>query len=204
MPAATKIDCSRLAVPCQHARVFSFETDLRWMGISWSDENPSRSPWVVATSFDRPNSAAVLEAIRDATPDCLQEETTWEAAPTIIAELAARMEAFAAGHYAGDFSDVPLDLTRRTTFQRKVLQHCQQIPPGETITYGELARRAGSARAARAVGSVMSGNRLSLIVPCHRVVGGDGKLHGFSSPSGPSMKERLLAMERRQLEEAEW
>jgi methylated-DNA-[protein]-cysteine S-methyltransferase len=93
------------------------------------------------------------------------------------------------------FLDVRLDLADYSPFQSAVVQHCRRIPIGQTITYGELARRAGSPGAARAVGQVMACNRFPLIVPCHRVVGANGSLGGFSARNGLNMKRRLLRIE---------
>jgi methylated-DNA-[protein]-cysteine S-methyltransferase len=92
-----------------------------------------------------------------------------------------------------DFA-VPVDLEGRTEFQRRVLTACRRIGYGETLTYGELAWRAGYPRAARAVGQVMATNRLALVIPCHRVIGSGGKLTGYGY--GLALKERLLALER--------
>jgi len=80
-------------------------------------------------------------------------------------------------------------------FRRKVLEACRQIPFGATASYANLARAAGSPGAARAVGSAMANNPLPLFVPCHRVLRSDGSLGGFSSPQGPSQKERMLRLE---------
>lgn len=91
--------------------------------------------------------------------------------------------------------DIPLALDHLSAFQRKVVAACRAIPYGETRTYGDLAAKAGSQGAARAVGTVMAGNRMPLIVPCHRVVAAGGKIGGFSAPSGLSLKRRLLALE---------
>jgi methylated-DNA-[protein]-cysteine S-methyltransferase len=88
-----------------------------------------------------------------------------------------------------------LDLDGHTAFQRRVIRCCRQIPWGATRSYAELAARAGSPRAARAVGAVMAANRFPLIVPCHRVIGARGSLGGYSAPTGLVMKSRLLARE---------
>jgi len=95
---------------------------------------------------------------------------------------------------ADDFRDVTLDLSGFTRFQRAIVEHCRQIRIGETISYAELARRAGSPKAARAVGQVMATNRFPLVVPCHRVVGANG-IGGFSARDGVNMKRRLLELE---------
>ena len=80
-------------------------------------------------------------------------------------------------------------------FDRKVLEETRKISFGETMTYGELAKRIGKPRAARAVGGSLGRNPLPLLIPCHRVVGRGGVLTGYSQ--GIAIKEALLAWERR-------
>jgi methylated-DNA-[protein]-cysteine S-methyltransferase len=80
-----------------------------------------------------------------------------------------------------------------TEFQRRVWIEIAQVPYGETITYAELARRAGAPGAARAAGAATGRNPLSIIVPCHRVVGTDGSLTGYAG--GIERKTRLLEIE---------
>lgn len=107
-------------------------------------------------------------------------------------EVAAQLEAYFEGERT-DF-DVPLHL-RGTTFQRKVWEALRAIPYGRTCTYGELARRIGAPGAARAVGLANGRNPVSVIVPCHRVVGADGRLTGYGG--GLARKQFLLDLERR-------
>jgi len=109
--------------------------------------------------------------------------------------LVERLTAYAAGEM-DDFSDVRLDLAWATPFARRVLNACRQISYGQTQSYAGLAARAGSPRAARAVGNAMKANRCPLVVPCHRVVHAGGGIGGFSAPQGAAMKERLLHLER--------
>jgi len=87
---------------------------------------------------------------------------------------------------------VPLDL-RGTPFQHQVWQLLQNIPYGETVSYGELARSLGRANAARAVGGAVGSNPISIIVPCHRVIGANGNLTGYGG--GLSRKRALLDLE---------
>jgi len=94
-----------------------------------------------------------------------------------------------------DFSAVPLDLEGVAEFNRRAYAELLQIPYGETTTYGAIARTLGDAVLARAVGSAMGQNRIPLIIPCHRVLGANGKPTGFSAPGGVSSKMRLLALE---------
>jgi len=89
--------------------------------------------------------------------------------------------------------DLQYDISWVTPFRRKVLQACARIPRGQVATYADLARRAGSPRAFRAVGRTMATNPIPIVIPCHRVVGTNGSLTGFGG--GLDMKSRLLALE---------
>ena len=89
--------------------------------------------------------------------------------------------------------DLPLS-PAGTAFQRRVWDELRRIPYGETISYGELARRIGRPTASRAVGAANGRNPLAIVVPCHRVIGADGALTGYGG--GLPVKEALLAHER--------
>ena len=84
-----------------------------------------------------------------------------------------------------------------TPFQLAVWNRLCEIPYGETISYGELARRIGNPNASRAVGLANGSNPIPIVIPCHRVIGSNGKLTGYGG--GLPIKEKLLALERRQL-----
>ena len=92
----------------------------------------------------------------------------------------------------GDVFRLPLAPTG-TPFQLAVWQLLREIPYGQTVSYGELARRLGQAEAARAVGLANGSNPLPIIVPCHRVIGADGSLTGFGG--GLPIKRALLELE---------
>ena len=93
--------------------------------------------------------------------------------------------------------NLPLDFSHLTDFRRRVLAETLKIPYGETSTYGEIARRAGSPHAARAVGGAMAANPIPIIIPCHRVLAADGTLHGYAGGQGAGLetKARLLKLE---------
>jgi len=110
--------------------------------------------------------------------------------PTIAA-AAGQIAEYLAG--ARDTFDVTLK-PRGTEFQRAVWRELQTIPYGETRTYGEIARRIGRPKACRAVGMANNRNPISIIVPCHRVIGADGSLVGYGG--GLDVKRRLLALEK--------
>lgn len=97
-------------------------------------------------------------------------------------------------YFAGERRRFDLPLAPRgTEFQRRVWRALMEIPYGETISYGELARRIGQPTASRAVGLANGANPLPVIVPCHRVIGADGTLTGFGG--GLPIKRKLLALE---------
>src|SRR3954452_21578129 len=108
----------------------------------------------------------------------------------VLAALAEQLDAY----FAGDLStfDVPLEL-HGNPFERRVWDALLEIPYGETISYGELARRIGAPTAARAVGLANSRNPVAILVPCHRVIGANGKLTGYAG--GLDMKRALLDLE---------
>jgi len=89
--------------------------------------------------------------------------------------------------------DLPVDLALQADFNRRVLRELARVPYGEVVTYGELAARAARPRAARAVGTVMNRNPLPIVLPCHRVIGANGKLVGYGG--GLDRKESLLRLE---------
>ncbi len=88
---------------------------------------------------------------------------------------------------------VRLDLTHATPFQSRVYRRVMKIPYGETATYGEIARDVQSPGGARAVGQAMAANRYPILIPCHRVLAGNGGLGGFTS--GIQVKRHLLSLE---------
>jgi methylated-DNA-[protein]-cysteine S-methyltransferase len=134
------------------------------------------------------NAAFVAEG--DAMPDDALRTLPPEAPPWMSLVLSS-LEAFFSGEEPGADA-LPLDL-RGTPFQRQVWQELLAIPRGSTVSYGELARRLGKPRAARAVGQAVGANPIPLLIPCHRVIAGNGALGGFSS--GLERKRWLLEHE---------
>jgi methylated-DNA-[protein]-cysteine S-methyltransferase len=116
-----------------------------------------------------------------------------EPAPFAAAAIAG-IRAMVAGERR-ELTDVPLDLERLSGFARQVYAIARAIPPGETMTYGEIAARLGDPGAARAVGEAMGQNPYPIVVPCHRVLAAGGKLGGFSAHGGAATKLRLLEIE---------
>ena len=118
----------------------------------------------------------------------------WHEDSSALADTMRQLRAY----FAGEIERFDLLLAPEgTPFQQRVWQELLEIPYGETISYGELARRIGNPNASRAVGLANGSNPIPIIIPCHRVIGSNGKLTGYGG--GLPIKEKLLALERRQL-----
>ena len=113
--------------------------------------------------------------------------------PQRVREAAGQIDKYLSGQQH-DFT-VDIDWTVLRPFQQAALQATREIPYGETRTYKEIAERIGKPRAARAVGRAEATNPIPLVLPCHRVIGVDGKLHGYGLAEGVKTKEWLLKME---------
>ena len=94
-----------------------------------------------------------------------------------------------------EFKDIPVDLNGVPPFRCKALRVIREIQYGDVRSYGQIAMECGSPHAARAVGGAMASNPVPVIIPCHRIVGRDGRLTGFSAPGGETVKMMLLKME---------
>jgi methylated-DNA-[protein]-cysteine S-methyltransferase len=123
----------------------------------------------------------------------LEPEDGWKRAKEPFAEPVRQLEAY----FARELTEFDFPLAPEgTTFQQAVWKGLLEIPYGETISYGELARRIGHPGAVRAVGAANGQNPIAIVVPCHRVIGSNGELTGYGG--GLAIKETLLALERRQ------
>jgi methylated-DNA-[protein]-cysteine S-methyltransferase len=125
--------------------------------------------------------------------DLARPDPAWLPEPRGFREPVRQLTAYFAGRLR-EF-DFPL-APQGTTFQSAVWQELRRIPYGETISYGELARRLGNPKAVRAVGLANGSNPISIVIPCHRVIGSTGSLVGYGG--GLPIKQALLALERGQ------
>jgi methylated-DNA-[protein]-cysteine S-methyltransferase len=94
-----------------------------------------------------------------------------------------------------ELREIALDERALDDFRRRVYAATREVRPGQTATYGQIARAVGAPGAARAVGAALGQNPYPIVVPCHRVLAADGSLHGFSAPGGITTKRRMLEIE---------
>jgi methylated-DNA-[protein]-cysteine S-methyltransferase len=155
------------------------ETELGWIGVVFTPAGLS--------------ATTLPHSLRDgALGEVLALDASEEAPEGELNGLADRLRRYARGE-AVVFADA-LDFDGVSPFLRAVWEATRDIPHGQTASYGGLAARVGRPGAARAVGQAMARNRWPIVVPCHRVVAGDGSLGGYGGR--PDMKERLLRLER--------
>jgi len=110
--------------------------------------------------------------------------------------LQGKISAYFEGVCVNFGRDIPIVLDGFSPFAERILRACRDISYGKTMSYGEVARRAGVAGGGRAVGGVLAKNPLPLIIPCHRVICANGELGGFSAAGGVRYKKRLLGLEK--------
>ena len=123
-----------------------------------------------------------------------QPESSWKEDRAPLKETIRQLHAY----FAGELENFDLQLAPEgTPFQLGVWRSLCDIPYGATISYGTLASRVGNPKASRAVGLANGSNPIPIVIPCHRVIGSNGKLTGYGG--GLPIKEKLLALERRQL-----
>lgn len=159
---------------------------------------------IVQTTFHGPLGAMILAATdkglagvwfkgQKHLPPELIEPPVWpeNAAHPVLKQATAQLREYFAGQRQG--FDVPLDLSGGTPFQQSVWQALLAIPQGTTMSYGTLSSRIGNPAAVRAVGAAVGRNPVSVIVPCHRVMGADGSLTGYAG--GLDRKTALLTLE---------
>jgi methylated-DNA-[protein]-cysteine S-methyltransferase len=160
-----------------------FDTELGRCGIAWSDRG------IAALELPAADDAATRRRLRRTLPDAQ------ESAPPADAEAAIDAIVRLLTGEPDDLTSVVLDMEDVPDFHRRVYDVARTIPPGETLSYGEVAARLGEPGAAQAVGRALGRNPFPIVVPCHRVVAANGALHGFSAPGGIETKRRMLAIE---------
>jgi len=161
-----------------------FDTTIGICAIAWSSRG------IVGLQLPEPSPAATRDRVRRRWPDAVEAA----AVPAGVQRALDCVQALLAGGNT-DLADIPLDLEAAPEFHRKVYEVARTIPPGRTMTYGEIAKRLGVPNESREVGQALGRNPVAIIVPCHRVLGADGKMGGFSANGGVSTKRRMLEIE---------
>lgn len=160
-----------------------FDTAIGTCGIVWTSRGIAGVQ--VHNASERATRASLLHRFPDA-----QEVAPLPAVQRAIDGIVALLRG-----EPSDLSDVTIDVDKVPEFNRKVYDIARSIPPGATLTYGEIAERLGDKLLARDVGQALGQNPIPLIVPCHRVLAAGGKTGGFSAPGGVVSKLRLLTIE---------
>lgn len=160
-----------------------FDTPIGTCSLVWRDDR------IVGLRLPEASPAAIRNRIKRRWPDAEEHVP-----PPDIQAVIDRVLALLAGERI-DLSDVPLDFGESPEFHQRAYAVARTVPPGQTITYGEIARRLGVPQESREVGQAMGRNPIAIIMPCHRVLGADGKMGGFSATGGVAIKRRILEIE---------
>jgi methylated-DNA-[protein]-cysteine S-methyltransferase len=160
-----------------------FDTTIGRCGIAWSGRG------VVGVQLPEANERATRARLLQNFPDAREAPP-----PPAVRRALDGIVALLRGE-ASDLAAVELDMDGVPPFHRCVYDAARKIPPGATLSYGDIAARLGAPGAARAVGQALGHNPFAIIVPCHRVLAAGGKVGGFSANGGVTTKRRLLAIE---------
>jgi len=160
-----------------------FDTPIGLCGIAWGDRG------VVGVQLPEGGEAAARARLRREHPEAQES-----APPAAVKRAVEAIVALLNGE-TRDLSFVELDTRQVPPFHRRVYEVARTIPPGATLSYGEIAARLGEPGSARDVGAALGQNPFAIVVPCHRVVAAHGKLGGFSARGGIKTKLRLLSIE---------
>ena len=160
-----------------------FETALGWAAVGWSEAG------LASVRLPQSERGQALASLQRRLPGAEEADP-----PPAIAAVIDEIRGLLAGA-TPDFAAAPLDLALIPEFHARVYEVARAIPPGETLTYGEVAERLGDKRLARQVGQALGKNPWPIVVPCHRVTAAGGRLGGFSAPGGAATKLKLLAIE---------
>ncbi len=164
-------------------RFHLFTTAIGDCGVVWGGRG------VAGVQLPEKSTRATRARVARRFPDAREA-----APPSDIARAVAAIVALLAGERK-DLGSIAIDLDGIADFGRRVYAVARSIPPGGTLSYGEIAAQLGDRKLAREVADALSRNPVPLIVPCHRVLAAGGKMGGFSAPGGVRTKLRLLSIE---------
>lgn len=160
-----------------------FDTPIGSCGIAWSGRG------IVGSQLPEGSADRARQRFLRRFPGAVEA-----APPPQIRQATARIVALLSGERV-DLSDLPLDMERTASFEKEVYAVARKIPPGQTLTYGDIAQELGDKALAREVGQALGRNPFPIVIPCHRVVAANGKLGGFSARGGVDTKVKMLAIE---------
>jgi methylated-DNA-[protein]-cysteine S-methyltransferase len=164
-----------------------FDTAVGPCGLAWGERG------IVGAQLPEADREATRARMRRRFPG-----TPEVPPPPVMQSVAMRVAALLAGH-PDPLLDVALDMTDVSAFHQRVYRVTRAIPPGRTLTYGEVADELGEPGAARAVGQALGHNPFAPIVPCHRVLAARNGAGGFSADGGVATKLRMLQIEKARL-----
>ena len=160
-----------------------FDTSIGRCGIAWGERG------IVGVQLPESREAETRARLLRHHPHAIEASP-----PPDIQRALDRIVALLAGE-AADLSVAVLDTHRVPPFHRRVYEVARTIPPGATLSYGEIAKQMGAGGSARAVGQALGRNPFAIVVPCHRVLSASGKIGGFSANGGIATKLRMLSIE---------
>jgi len=160
-----------------------FETALGWAGLAWADKG------LVGVYLPEAEREHARRSFLRRFPGAIETPPTPQ-----ISRAIGDIRDLLTGKAVG-LRDVQIDIARVPEFNARVYEIARAIPPGETLTYGEIAVKLGDRLLARDVGAALGQNPWPIVVPCHRVTAAGGKLGGFSARGGVNTKVKLLAIE---------
>lgn len=164
-----------------------FPTPLGFCGIAWNTQA------LTCVQLPEANEAATRQRMARRYPELTEDKP-----PPFVQEAIAAITALLEGRppEPRDLTHLPLDMEGVPPFHQRVYELARRIPPGETLSYGEVAQRLGEPGAARAVGQALGANPFAPVVPCHRVLGAQTGTGGFSAHGGLQTKLKMLEIER--------
>ena len=160
-----------------------FNTPIGQCGVAWGERG------IVGVQLPEGSEAETRERVLQRFPTAAEGSP-----PPEVRHALDRIVTLLEGKRS-DLSTIALDMDGVPPFHRRVYELARTIPPGKTLSYGEIAAQLGARGAARAVGQALGHNPFPIVVPCHRVLAAGGRIGGFSAHGGVATKRRMLAIE---------